>query len=345
MIIPRLHIDFPFKSQCAFFGGVEYTPKVGEYLLNHARSGIVMALHAALPIGGRVGVVAYNCHTVANAVEQAGCTPVFVDVTADLHVDIQHLAGLQLDALILTNLFGIHNDIAAIRQAIGTATIIVDNAHGYGLPAEGDFTIYSINQAKFPALGEGGLLYVNNPMYKDTIQAQYATLKGYTQIGELKLFISMLFRALMHIPWIYQTLTLRLKQKRQPVACKEKVMLKRMAKGVSRIYQQVLPTIVGEITKQQCNAQLVAKYLNHRHLVQRAWYGENAFMLIAETEDPEALKKSFAQHGVEIATHFAKAIEWAKEFGYTPSACPMAEKLTKNLVMIPTYVALPQLNV
>ena len=154
-MIPRLHISFSLGKQLAFCFGKSYTPQTGEYLLNHARSGIIMALRAALPNGGRVAIVAYNCHTVANAVEQAGCTPVFVDVTEDLHIDLQHLSKLQLDALVLTNLFGIHNDIAAIRQAIGTATIIVDNAHGYGLPAEGDFTIYSINQAKFPALGEG----------------------------------------------------------------------------------------------------------------------------------------------------------------------------------------------
>ena len=79
-MIPRLDIKFPLKRQWKFWFGRQYEPKEGEYLLNHARTGIVMALRAALPDGGRVGVVAYNCHTVANAVVNAGCTPVFVDV-------------------------------------------------------------------------------------------------------------------------------------------------------------------------------------------------------------------------------------------------------------------------
>ena len=83
-MIPRLHISFSFKSQYAYWFGTAYAPQSGEYLLNHARTGIVMALRTALPDGGRVGVIAYNCHTVANAVVQAGCTPVFVDVTDDL---------------------------------------------------------------------------------------------------------------------------------------------------------------------------------------------------------------------------------------------------------------------
>ena len=336
-MIPRLHISFSLGKQLAFCFGKVYTPQAGEYLLNHARSGIVMALRAALPNGGRVGVVAYNCHTVANAVVQGGCSPVFVDVTEDLHIDIQHLSKLQLDALVLTNLFGIQNDITAVRQAIGSATIIVDNAHGYGLPAEGDFTVYSINQGKFPALGEGGILYVNNPGYATSIQTQYAALKGYCIVQETKLYLTMLLKALMHTPWLYRVLTLRMKQKRSSVACRSEVVIKRMAKGVSRMYQRALPTIPQEIAQQQRNAQTIADYLLNNKQVQRAWYGENAFMLIAQTEEPELLKNHLMQHGVESATHFARAIEWAREFGYTPGECPTAKQMTKKLLMIPTY--------
>lgn len=341
MFIPRLHIGFPCKHQLAFCCGVEHIPDLGEYLFNYARSGIVMALRAALPAGGRVGVLAYNCHTVANAVEQSGCIPVFVEVTEDLHVDLQYLSRLQLDALVLTNLFGIHNDIIAVRQIIGSLPIIVDNAHGYGLPIEGDFTVYSINQGKFPALGEGGILYVNNPAYAETIHAQYDILKGYSLAQETKLYLTMLIKALMHIPWIYQALTLRVKQKRHSVNCRSEIVLKRMAKGVSRIYQRALPTIPQEITQQQSNAQSLVEQLRENHLVKRMWYGDNAFMLIVETDEPEQLKNYFSQRGIETATHFAKTIEWAKEFGYTTGECIMAEQLTKKLVMIPTYVKLP----
>ncbi len=337
MFIPRLHISFHCRRQLAFWCGVEHSPQVGEYLLNHARSGIVMALQAALPSGGRVGVVAYNCHTVANAVEQAGCIPVFVDVTEYLHIDVQHLSKQRLDAIVVTNLFGIHNELDAIRQAQPNAIIIVDNAHGYGLPVEGDFTVYSINQGKFPALGEGGILYVNNPAYAEPIQTQYASIKGYSIVQEAKLYLTMLLKALMHTPWIYRVLTLRMKQKRTSVACRSEVVLKRIAKGVSRMYQYALPTIPQEIARQQHNAQAIADYLLDQKRVQHAWWGENAFMLIAQTDKPEVLKTHLMQHGVESATHFARAIEWAREFGYTHGECPMAELLTKKLVMIPTY--------
>lgn len=336
-MIPRLDISFSLKNQRAFWFGDVYAPALGEYLLNHARSGIVMALRTALPEGGRVGVVTYNCHTVANAVVEAGCTPVFIDVTEDLHVDLLYLAGLQLDAIIVTNLFGIHNDIEAIRKAQPNAIIIVDNAHGYGLPAEGNFTVYSINQGKLPALGAGGLLWVNSDQYQASIQQQYAALPSYSKRQELKLFITMLAKAWMHIPWIYGLITRRMKNHRGKAICRGAVALRRMAKGVSRMYQQALPTIVEQIQQQRTNAQQMADTLLSKGLAEQVWYGDNAFMLIARTKDIIGLSKYLAARGVESATHFARAIEWAKQFGYTEGQCPMAESLTKELIMIPTY--------
>ena len=341
-MIPRLNISFSLKNQWTFGFGHEYAPREGEYLLNHARSGIVMALRAALPEGGRVGVVAYNCHTVANAVVESGCTPVFVDVTEDLHVDVQHLDRLQLDAIVVTNLFGIRNDIDAIRAAQPNAIVIVDNAHGYGLPAEGDFTVYSINQGKMPALGAGGLLWVNTEQHQASIQQQYAALPNYSKSQELKLFITMLVKAWMHIPWIYGLLTHRMKAHRGRVACREAVVLYRMAKGVSRMYQQALPTIAEQIQQQRTNAQQIANVLISKGLSEMVWYGDNAFMVIAHTTDIAALQQYCLAHGVETATHFARAIEWAQQFGYEAGSCPMAERLTKELIMIPTYVPLAQ---
>jgi dTDP-4-amino-4,6-dideoxygalactose transaminase len=336
-MIPRLNISFSLKNQWAFCFGQAYSSAKGEYLLNHARSGIVMALCAALSEGGRVGVVAYNCHTVSNAVVESGCTPVFVDVTEDLHMDVQHLAGLQLDAIVITNLFGIHNDIEAIRAAQPNAIIIVDNAHGYGLSVEGDFTVYSINQGKMPALGAGGLLWVNTEQYQASIQQQYAALPSYSKSQEMKLFITMLAKAWMHIPWIYGLLTRRMKTHRGKIACREAVELRRMAQGVSRMYQLALPTIAEQIQQQRANAQQIDDTLMGKGLADGVWYGDNAFMAIARTKDTIGLSKYLAERGVESATHFARAIEWAKQFGYTEGQCPMAERLTKELVMIPTY--------
>ena len=335
---PRLDIQFPFKRQWCYWFGKEYKPKDGEYLVNHARTGIVMALRATLPKGGRVGVVAYNCHTVANAVVNAGCEPFFVDVTENLRIDVESVP-VDLDAIVVTNLFGIRNDVEAIRKRLPKAIIIVDNAHGYGLPVEGDFTVYSINQGKFPALGEGGILVTNERMKElenERISEMYASLPGYNFIAQLKLFAQMLVKALAYSRCMYW-LTMKVKGMRElgSERIREKVVMKRMAAGVRRLYQAWLPIADAEIAKQKRNAVLTSERL--KELKTESLIGDNAFMLIARCENPEELKMWFANRGVETETHFKHTIDWAKQFGYIEGSCPMTERLTKELLMIPTY--------
>lgn len=330
-MIPRLDIQFPFCRQWQYWFGKLYEPKQGEYLLNHARSGIVLALCASLPNGGRVGVVAYNCHTVANAVVNAGCTPVFVDVTDELKINVDALPA-DLDAIVVTNLFGIRNDISAIRKRSPQAIIIVDNAHGYGLPAEGDFTVYSINQGKFPALGEGGLLYAIDD-FRLKIDDLYKALPEYGFVAQVKLFMQMLAKAIAYSPCFYW-LVMRMKKSANPDV-HETVVMKKMAKGVSRMYQAALPEIPQMIEIQRQNAAIMSERM--KELGNECILGENAFMLVARTQNPEALKEWFAKQGVETATHFKHAIEWAKQFGYVEGSCPMAEKLVNHLLMVPTY--------
>lgn len=137
--------------------------------------------------------------------------------------------AVELDAIVVTNLFGIRNDVAAIRKRCPGAVVIVDNAHGYGLPAEGDFTVYSINQGKFPALGEGGILRVNSEelRVKSLIDEQYAALPSYGFIAQVKLFISMLIKAIAYSPCFYW-LTMKLKKSAKPDV-HETVSMKLMA--------------------------------------------------------------------------------------------------------------------
>lgn len=334
-MIPRLDIQFPLKRQWQFWLGRQYEPQEGEYLLNHARTGIVMALRATLPDGGRVGVVAYNCHTVANAVVNAGCTPVFVDVTEELKIDVESIP-INLDAIVVTNLFGIQNDIEAIRKHLPNAIIIVDNAHGYGLPAEGDFTVYSINQGKFPALGEGGILTVNGDRLKveGKIDDLYKTLPKYSILAQSKLFVQMWVKAVAYSEICYWFVR-RLKKNANPKV-HEQVVLKQMAPGIRRLYRAWLPYADKAIANQRMNAEKMSEEVVNG-LMDEWLVGENAFMAVARCKNPEELKKWYAKRGVETETHFKHAIDWAKEFGYIPGSCPNSERLIKELLMIPTY--------
>lgn len=316
-MIPRLDISFPIRRQLTYWFGHEYQSKKGEFLLNHARSGIVMALRAALPHGGRVGVVAYNCDTVFNAVFQAGCQCVFLDVTEDLRIEETGLRNKEPDAVIVTNLFGIHNDIETIRKACPNAFIIVDNAHGYGLPAEGDCTVYSINQGKYPALGEGGILVVGNEEVRGKIEELYSALPGYSAFQFWKLFAVMKAKAYAHAPWLYGWLTKSLKSRKKPKSGKPTpIVIKQMCKGVSRMYGAWLQEMRNE---------------------KRDARTERLFMDIVRTENPEQIIVEYRAKGLEVDTHFKHWPQWAAHYGYVVGSCPVAEHLLKELVMMPNY--------
>jgi dTDP-4-amino-4,6-dideoxygalactose transaminase len=271
-------------------------------------------------------------------VVNAGCKPFFVDVTEELKIDIESVP-VDLDAIVVTNLFGIRNDVATIRKRCPRAIIIVDNAHGYGLPAEGDFTVYSINQGKFPALGPGGLLVINLQSkiinLKPQIDSMYESLPAYSLLGQLKLFCAMLVKAIAYSRCMYW-LTMKLKKSANPDV-HETVSMKRMAPGVRRLYQAWLPNADNEITAQRANAKQIcniqSKISNSQYMIV-----SNASMAIVKCDDPSALQKQYASRGIETATHFSRCIDWAKQFGYVEGSCPKAEYIVNHLLMIPTYV-------
>jgi len=331
-MIPRLDISFPLKRQYQYWFGRQYQPRKNEFLLNHARSGIVMALRAALPNGGRVGVMAYNCHTVANAVVSAGCTPVFLDVTEGLTCSVERLTcndervtcNDTIDAIIVTNLFGIRNDISAIRAALPHAVIIVDNAHGYRLMPKGDFTVYSINQGKYPALGPGGILVVNNSEYLPLIvypQTRYGIF------AQIKIFGSMLIKAVLYSRCIYGWFTLPIKSKRNNDADHTPVQVRSMCPGVSRMYQ------AWREEQLAINEERLA--INEERVTINE---ERLFMDIIHTHEPQSVIAEYRAKGIEADTHFKNCIAWAREFGYVDGSCPTAERLVQELVMVPNYM-------
>ena len=162
-------------------------------------------------------------------------------------------------------------------------------------------------------------------------------------MGEVKLFVSMLVKAIAYSRCVYW-FTMRLKKSSHPQV-HQQVVLRQMAPGVRRLYQAWLPTADAAIAAQKTTAALTSERLkksfeqerDKKELKTECLVGENAFMLIVKTENPMALLKQFAEHGVETATHFGRAIEWATEFGYQLGSCPKAEKLVNHLLMVPTY--------
>lgn len=335
---PRLEIHFCREERKWFKQGREYTLPKGEYWLNHCRSGIQLALQALeLKPQTGVGMMVYNCHTVMNAIRQAGCKPVFVDITEGMTIDMEDLARKreQMQVLIVTHLFGIINDVKEIKRRYPDLIIIEDCAHCFEHEIEGEFGVYSIGQGKFPAIGDGGVLRtISN--FKFQIDDLYKALPEYTKKQERKLYVRLWMKAMMYSKGLYW-LTRRMKGMRElgSESVREEVTIKKMSRGIANILVHKREEYKEAVQERLQNAAITSERV--RELGSECIIGENAFMAVVMCEEPEALKKMLAKRGIETETHFKHCIDWAKQFGYVEGSCPMAEKLVNHLLMVPTY--------
>ena len=337
---PRVEVNFDKAERLAFRKkNPEYQPNANEFLLNHARSGLLIALQSLhLPQGSKVGVMIYNCHTVMNAVAQAGCEVIFIDINDNMRIDLGDLEKKSsgLKALIVTHLFGIINDIDAIRSQFPQLPIIEDCAHAFGKEISGDFGVYSIGQGKLPSLGDGGILVVNNSRYTDAVRSLYDGLPDYSRLDETKLYVKLLLTDVLHRRLIYSAFTSHWKQNKKPKSGREQIVAKKMAQGVRAMFALRKGQVAEQVKKRLVNAEKETKCLRNNELVSSVLVGSNAFMLVVRSAHVKALKIQYAQRGIETATHFANSILWAKEFGYQGD-CPNAERLRNELLMIPVY--------
>lgn len=337
---PRLEIRFDKELRRTFKRREPlYMPRDNEFLLNHARSGLLLALQALnLPEGSGVGVMVYNCHTVMNAVAQAGCKPIFIDVNDELKLDLEDLQrkSSQMKALIVTHLFGIVNDIEAISQSSPHLVVIEDCAHLFGKPIKGDFGVYSIGPGKLPSLGDGGILVVKNVAYQETVLTACNALPEYSSKKERKLYFKLRLMSLAQSRLLYGWLTRPWKRLRKPQSGKGTIVARKMSAGVQAMLGLRKDAVKSMVEQRKENALKEMKQLADSPLVTKVLLGENAFMLPVLSSDPVALKEQYKRKGVETATHFANSIIWAGEFGYM-GECPNVEKLLKELLVIPVY--------
>lgn len=337
---PRLEIRFDKVLQQAFRRREPlYSPAENEFLLNHARSGLLLALQAlGLPQGSRVGLMVYNCHTVMNAVAQAGCEPVFVDVDDALKLDLDDLQRKSEDmkALVVTHLFGIVNDIEVIRKRFPQLVVIEDCAHAFGKPIEGDFGVYSVGPGKLPSLGDGGILVVNRKEFLDLVKSLFNELPCYSRWSERKLYVKLLLMKWANSRLFYSWITMPLKRMRRRPSGKETIVVKKMSQGVQAMLGLRKESVNVIVEQRKENALREEKRLEGHPAVIKVLLGSNAFMLPVFCTNPKALKKQYARQGVETATHFENSIAWARGFGYRGN-CPNAEKLVGMLLVVPVY--------
>lgn len=151
----------------------------GEAVLyQKGRAALAAAIRLATGGQGKVAISGLTCYSVVQAVEAAGCTPVFVDIReSDLQFGAKELMAAakkhpDVKAVVIQNMLGIPADIAAIQKVADTAgmMLIEDLAHSAGaqyadgreVGTIGDITMLSFGRDKAIDSVNGGALVVRN---------------------------------------------------------------------------------------------------------------------------------------------------------------------------------------
>jgi dTDP-4-amino-4,6-dideoxygalactose transaminase len=155
------------------------------FAFNSGRTALYAVLKSALAPRSKVILPGYTCYTVAAAVTKAGMTPILSDNNhIDLGYDLDELrrtltAHPDCEAIVVCHLFGIVQDIEAIRKIVGSEILIIDDAaQAFGIQAGGKWLgtgghagFYSFGRGKNLSLVGGGLLVTNTTFLAERLRA------------------------------------------------------------------------------------------------------------------------------------------------------------------------------
>lgn len=171
----------------------------GKTILTYkCREALTLALKILdLPKGTMVGMNGFTCFFVYKAIEQAGLTPICLDLeekNSDLNFSAETLGKIikekDIKAVIIQNTFGYPCDIEKIRKICDEKNIILieDIAHCVGTKYKdgkeagtvGDFVTLSFSQDKVIDSVSGGALVIRNKKYqKHNLALQGESLQSY----------------------------------------------------------------------------------------------------------------------------------------------------------------------
>jgi len=357
-LIPRLNYKFSLKDVLINLKGIfkkdvpapvlkDFFYSSDIYFLDYARTGLFLILRSlGLEKNSKIGVISYNCHTVFNSIKQAHFTPVFIDVNDDFTINLKDLASKshEFDVLIVTHLFGIPADIKLIKAKFPEKIIIEDCAHsflsnnasGNFVGNDGDFSVFSLGFSKFPAVGRGGFIVINNSKFKSSIEKELINIAKYSYLEEAYLVFYKILMNFIHKPIIYNYLTYKIK-KNKSIDYSEidkKLIVKQIPKPELYLYSSKIKNVLKLKEIQNKNSILIKKSIS----LPETSNGKNDFMIpVLIKKERDKIISLGIEQGVELGKHFSNSIEWAKIFGYQTGDCPNAEKISQNIITIPCH--------
>ena len=351
-LTPRFFYTLPLWSYFKFRSSPSSTDFVNLRInLNSARSGLRLLLSSISNESLKIGLQAFTCHTVFQAVVKAGHLPIFIDVDFNFQMDLEDLKSKvgDIDSLIITHTFGFPEKMDEIKNIIGKKIIIEDCAHSFLSKINGintgslaDAAIFSTGLAKYPSIGAGGFCLINNkemfPFFKKEYKKlnKHSFLQGCVGFGK-----TLLFSILMKSP-IYGAITYKLGKKLDSkLDFVDKFSFKESlsAKWVKRVFDANSLNFEKTMSKQKINANYLYSLLKSNIKVVRIpiSFEPNFYAFPILIQKREQLFNELLINNIEPGKHFSKSLTWAMDFGYERGNCLNTEVIVKQIITLPIH--------
>jgi perosamine synthetase len=338
---------------------------------NSGRSSLMAILNSlGFEKGSEVFMQAFTCNAVANPIIWAGLKPVYVDCCEDNFnintEDLRKKIGPKTRAVIVQNTFGLPADMDEISEICRQNGLILieDCAHSLGAEYKGKkvgtigkVSFFSFSRDKVISSVYGGMVATNDDALAQKIKAYQGKI-GYPSCCWI--FQQLLHPVLMN--WLilptYKIFGKYLLVLFQSLHILSKAVHQKEKKGlVPGYFPKRTPNALAALAKNQFKK--LEKFNNHRKEIADFYYQEllNTKYQITDTkykegniflrfsvkhQDAHKIIREAWRQNLLIGDWYTGAIAPSstkmEKMQYIPGSCPIAEKLVKITLNLPTHI-------
>lgn len=326
-------------------------------LFYKGRDALAAGIQAATDGDADVVVTGLTCYSVVQAVEAAGCTPVYADIrTQDLHYGPDELEAIlaknpRVKAVIVQNMLGIPADIVGIEKLClkYKLALIEDLAHAAGatyadgreVGTVGDITMLSFGKDKAVDCVNGGALIVRNTQL--TFDRDATTSPRFVDGMRDRIYplISWLARSLFAIGGKY-IMAAALRAKLVVKSAEGEVDVRHdMTAWQARRAAQELTRLDVRVAVRKRHAKQLFDLLGQPQIMEAFAPGASLARVPFLTNNRKGLLAEFKKRGIFVEDVWydvpVSPIRYYERVHFPEASCPRAVEIAAQLINIPTH--------
>lgn len=324
------------------------------------RAGLVAAIRVlSLPLGARIGVPLYCCPVVFKAIDAAGCTARFIDIEPETFcISPEDLSAKrsQVDAVIAVHMFGNLCDMTRLKSAAQGKPIIEDCGQALGSRIEGrlagsfgDIAFFSFRSGKYLSVGEGGALFSTDAEVFSRSSRFTTEMPSPGCAEECAHVVKVYIKSILRSKPLYGVVGYflwSLLNRKMNLSEKSGVSISQIYRADFVIIRKRLVLLDSLIERQRANADFYSRTLKlHPGMLccERPGTFYNRYhypITFSSAEHRDFIAAYLLGRQIDTMKYLDDVVNVAaKNYGYAGD-CPVAEQLSKKVLIIPNYYSL-----